>query len=64
VPSTGGIFVNNLKYMIILSNVCEMKRCSLVYTGDISPEILGEYRLRRKGRATEMGFQLVKEKRD
>jgi len=40
-----------------------MKRRSLVNTGDISPEIaIGEYRLRRKGRVKEMGFQLVKEK--
>jgi len=46
-------------------NVCEMKRRCLVNTGDISPEIAytGEYRLRRKERVKEMGFQLGKEKK-
>jgi len=41
-----------------------MKRRSLVNTEDISPEIAySEYRLKRKGRVKEMGFQLLKEKR-
>jgi len=32
------------------------RRRSMVNTGDISPEPIGEYRLRRKGRVKEMGF--------
>jgi len=40
--------------------VCEVTRRSLVNTGDISP--VGEYRLRRKRRVKEMGFQLPKER--
>jgi len=50
---------NNIKFGVNDSEMCEMKRRSLVNTGDG----LGEYRLRRKGRVKEMGFQLLQKKR-
>jgi len=53
---------NNIK----IRNVCEMKRRSLVNTGDRRYQFrdsLGEYRLSRKGKVKEMSFQLFNKKR-